>query len=381
MFSKMMSENGGGVRGGGLGLVVALFLLVLTMPSWANPCEYSNAYGDPMLEEEAGEGIFEEAPCGGDGDVGDVGGVGGVEDADFRKIDEEEAQKDAARILEILKEKLWKDDSPPPSPWYFSFGLGYRFGFRGSKVGWNRDTICYPNDPCFGQGGLHDIEGYRWFYDIDARAGASNEGALGARLGERLRAEFFFEAQEGDAHSHFKHIEYLDGSDTVINPESPIETVSRASARSWRGQTLGINGYYDIPNATPVTPFVGVGIGATFHEVSDESFNITYHAEDETPYDPPGLSFYESNYEGRTRGWALSKMLYFGANYALGDQMMLGLKITHSRRGDFEDGEKKYSQHPMNSVDPDFKFHETYSNIGGGWAWKFVIGRYFGGKD
>ena len=35
------------------------------------------------------------------------------------------------------------------SGWYFSAGTGLALSSGIDQVGWNRDTVCYPTDPCF----------------------------------------------------------------------------------------------------------------------------------------------------------------------------------------------------------------------------------------
>ena len=53
-----------------------------------------------------------------------------------------------------------------------------------NQEGWNRDHICYPTDDCAGR----DIEGYRWFYELDAQRDSMFEIAIGRRF-SNLRLE------------------------------------------------------------------------------------------------------------------------------------------------------------------------------------------------
>ena len=53
------------------------------------------------------------------------------------------------------------------SGWYFSAGTGLALSSGMDQEGWNRDTVCYPTDPCFVADPVPALSGYRWRYAID----------------------------------------------------------------------------------------------------------------------------------------------------------------------------------------------------------------------
>ena len=95
--------------------------------------------------------------------------------------------------------------------WYFSGASGLALSSGMDQTGWNRDTVCYPTDPCFTADPAPELTGYRWGYDIEADAGHGFEFALGRGLGG-LRLEFSFSQNRNDIDQEFASLEYFDGS-------------------------------------------------------------------------------------------------------------------------------------------------------------------------
>ena len=64
------------------------------------------------------------------------------------------------------------------SGWYLQVGVGTGTSSKLSQMGWNRDTLCYPD-----QSRCVKHDGYRWFYDLPADTGPSLSAAVGRYWG------------------------------------------------------------------------------------------------------------------------------------------------------------------------------------------------------
>ena len=89
-------------------------------------------------------------------------------------------------------------------------GTGPLASFR--QHGHNEDTVCYPNDICLGEGVPSPVEGYHWFYDLDAGTGSSGDLFVGYDFG-RVRGEV-----ATGFNSYGRMIQDFDYIVRVINP-------------------------------------------------------------------------------------------------------------------------------------------------------------------
>ena len=101
------------------------------------------------------------------------------------------------------------------SGWYFSVGTGLALSSSIDQEGWNRDTVCYPTDPCFVADPVPTLSGYRWRYTIDADAGTGFEVTFGRSLG-RLRLEISASQSKNNIEQDFVSLEYLDRRDRPL---------------------------------------------------------------------------------------------------------------------------------------------------------------------
>ena len=97
------------------------------------------------------------------------------------------------------------------SGWYFSVGTGLALSSGMDQEGWNRDTVCYPTDPCFVADPVPSLSGYRWGYAIDADVGTEFEITFGRALSP-LRLEVSASQSKNNIEQEFASLEYLDGS-------------------------------------------------------------------------------------------------------------------------------------------------------------------------
>ena len=233
------------------------------------------------------------------------------------------------------------------SGWYFSAGTGLALLSGMDQVGWNRDTVCYPTDPCFAADPVPELLGYRWRYAIDADAGTGFEITFGRALGP-LRLEVSASQNKNNIEQEFASLEYLDGNPWTGREEGTVVSNDVASIGDATTRLVALNVYRDFSAAhRALTPYIGAGLGAAFVKVSDVKYENDYQDAVESPpsYDPP-LSFYNSITDVDYSDMVAAGRLHVGADYALNDRMLLGAKLTYTLVDDIADT-GVYESHPM----------------------------------
>ena len=251
---------------------------------------------------------------------------------------------------------------PGRSGWYVGGGIGANWTSRMDQEGWNRDTYCYPDSGCEPEGRPSpDIPGYRWMYNLDLDAGTAFEISVG-RMFNNWRLEFAAAQRNNAIDQQFKDITYSDGTRDPDPPRnSPRNNVtSNAMSRidDLTTRTLSVNAYYDFTNVFErITPYVGVGLGVAFVEISGIHFSTRY----EDTADPARiLSEFNSSQDTDLSDTVFVGNVHAGADYGLTDQTLLGVKLTYALMGDLEH-RGSYSMHPMHRQDPAFPNTNTFS--------------------
>ena len=247
---------------------------------------------------------------------------------------------------------------PGRSGWYIGGGIGANWTNQLDQVGWNRDTYCYPDsDACAVPGPSTDIPGYRWAYTIDSDAGSAFEISVG-RMFNRWRLELSAAQRNNAIQQKFKRITFLDG--TVATPSSGTTVTSNAMSRidDLTTHTLSVNAYYDFTDVFErITPYVGVGLGVAFVEISGVHFSTRY----EDAADPArDLSEFDSRQDADLSDTVFVGNVYTGADYSLTAETLLGVKLTYSLMGDIEHT-GNYQMHPMHAQAPAFTTTNTFS--------------------
>ena len=123
-----------------------------------------------------------------------------------------------------------------------------------------------------------------------------------------------------------------------------------------------LNTYYDLPfGPSRITPFLGVGTGMAFVNLTRIFFSIEYSdpSGEGTRYDPP-LSFYNSKQDTELSDFVFAGHVYAGADYSLNDRAAIGLKAAYSRVDDIEHT-GTYEYHPYFETDPSLTYKDTFS--------------------
>lgn len=252
------------------------------------------------------------------------------------------------------------------SGWYVGGGIGANWTYEIDQVGWNRDTYCYPDSGCEPEGRPSpDIPGYRWMYNLDMDAGTAFEVSVG-RMFNRWRLELSATQRNNAIDQQFKDITYLDG---MRDPDPPPGS-SRHNVKSnampriddLTTRTLSVNAYYDFTDVFErITPYVGVGVGVAFVEISGVHFSTRY----EDPGDQSSertrlLSSLNSEQTADISDTVFVGNFHAGADYSLTAETLLGVKLTYSLMGDVEHT-GTYQRHPMHARDPAFPNHNAFS--------------------
>ena len=125
-------------------------------------------------------------------------------------------------------------------------------------------------------GPSENIPGYRWMYDLGMDAGSAFEVSVG-RMFNRWRLEFSAAQRNNAIEQKFKSITFLDGR--VDTPPSGNTVTSNSMTRidDLTTRTLSLNAYYDFTNVFErITPYLGVGLGVAFVEISGVHFSTRY---------------------------------------------------------------------------------------------------------
>ena len=127
---------------------------------------------------------------------------------------------------------------------------------------------------------------------------------------------------------------------------------------------LSLNAYYDFSEAyRGMTPYLGIGLGCAFVEVSGVKFSGEYE-DPSNPlgaYDPP-LSFYASRQSEDLSETVFVGHLHAGVDYSLNDDTLLGLKLTCSIMDEVEDT-GRYSVHPFHVQNPGLTNRNTFDDV------------------
>ena len=247
---------------------------------------------------------------------------------------------------------------PGRSGWYVGGGIGVNWTSRMDQVGWNRDVYCYPDSGfCSNPGPSENIPGYRWAYDLDMDAGSVFEVSVG-RMFNKWRLELSASQRNNAIQQKFKDIALLDGRRDARPPGNMVESNGTFSIDDLTTRTLSVNAYYDFTDVFGrITPYVGVGLGVAFVEVSGIHFSTRY----EDPAAPSrNLSGFDSRQDADFSDTVFLGNIHAGADYSLTDETLLGMKLTYSLMDDVEDT-GTYSKHPMHQQDPAFGNHTAFS--------------------
>ena len=250
------------------------------------------------------------------------------------------------------------------SGWYVSGGLGGILVYGLDQAGSNTESTCYPTSACFDLD-LREISGYRWRYDPSVDRGIDFEAAVG-RVFDRTRIEVSFAHRRNNVDQGPPlEITYLDGTSAGASSFLGLglaQAVSRQFIEDQVTRSVSLNAYYDLPiGPQRITPYVGVGTGIAFVELTRIFFSIEYTdpSGEGTHYDPP-LSFYNSKQDTRLSDTVFAGHVYAGADYSLGDRTAIGLKMAYSRVDDVEHT-GTYEYHPYFETDPSFTNKNTFS--------------------
>ena len=251
------------------------------------------------------------------------------------------------------------------SGWYVSTGLGGNLVSGLGQSGSNTESTCYPTSACFDLILRPDIQGYRWRYDPSTNRGIGFDAAVGRRF-DRTRIEVSFALRRNKVDQGPPiEITYLDGTSAGASSFLGLglaQAVSRNSIEDLVTRTVSLNAYYDLPfGPRRITPYVGVGTGIAFVELTRIFFSIEYNdpSGSGTFYDPP-LSFYNSKQDTDLNDTVFAGHVYAGADYSLGDRTAVGLEAAYSRVDDVEHT-GTYEYHPYLETDPSLTNKNSFS--------------------
>lgn len=250
------------------------------------------------------------------------------------------------------------------SGWYISGGLGGNLAYGLDQEGSNTETTCYPTSACF-DSVIRDIPGYRWRYDPSTDRGIGFDAAVG-RVFDRTRLEVSYAHRSNKVEQGPPlEITYLDGSSAGASSYVGLGQVQAADTNFFEDlvtRTVSLNAYYDLPiGPQKITPYVGVGTGLAFVELTRIFFSIEYSdpSGSGTVFDPP-LSFYNSKQDTRLSDTVFAGHVYTGADYSLNDRAAIGLKTAYTRVDDVEHI-GTYEYHPHFETDPSLTNKNTFS--------------------
>ena len=269
--------------------------------------------------------------------------------------------KPAARTLS-KEEKEGNGKYRKKSGWYLGFTMGPAFNNDISGIdhtGSNRDSFCYPDDLCFGDESSPPISGHRWSSELtlEDNAQPGSQSFTVGYAGKRVRFDLSYHIDsnslERTTEVSLEKLVLSEYLPVVRNPESNVVLDVNTSMGRMDVRTFGLNTYYDFPRLRWVTPYVGIGAGLGFTEVTGARYSAKYRQtggpQAEVVFDPP-LHLYnvdtdDSNLHGN---FLPTIMVHTGVDFDLGEMIDVGLRLTLSDMGGFED-QSHYSAHPMSS--------------------------------
>ena len=224
--------------------------------------------------------------------------------------------------------------------WYVSASGGTNWNPVMKQAGHNRDNICYPNDLCSGTPG-----GYRWYYDLPSDLGAALEVAFGRKF-SGVRLEVSASQRSNNVEQEFTDITFLDGSPILPNEDSNYTSTSTTRVDALAVRTLSLNAYHDFSFAeNRVMPYLGAGVGLSSMELSGLYFSSEYSCINQPCGGRPAAE-YNSLQDVDLSDSGLSKQIFAGADYRLGDKFLVGVKASYIWVDDLEDT-SPYEVHPL----------------------------------
>ena len=256
------------------------------------------------------------------------------------------------------------------SGWYVGAGLGINKMSSLEQAGWNRDSVCYPDDDCAHVGGVP--QGYRWYYDLDAADGAAFEISLG-RAFAALRLELSFTQRNNDLKQAFAGITYLDGSLRRSAENSNYESRSSAGVDDLTTRTISLNAYYDfLSPGSRFVPYLGLGAGVSFLKLSGLYFQSWYSCKNPAA-DCDRPERYNGHQDESLSDRVFSAHLHAGLDYRLNEKMRVGVKLSYAMMDDMADVRGEYLQHAAPGI-------SNFTTISGmnHWSAMFAMNYFFG---
>ena len=257
------------------------------------------------------------------------------------------------------------------SGWYVGVGLGINKTSGLQQAGWNRDSVCYPDDDCADVG--RAPQGYQWYYDLDAADGAAFEISLG-RAFDSLRLELSFMQRNNDLEQEFTGITYLDGSPTGTAESSNYESRSSAGVDDLTTRTVSLNAYYDfLSPGNRFVPYLGLGAGVSFLKLSGLYFQSWYSCKNPAA-DCDRPERYSGHQDEDLSDRVFSAHLHAGLDYRLNEKTRVGLKLSYAMVDDMANVRGEYVQHAAPGI-------SNFTTISGMNHWSMMFGmKYFFGK-
>ncbi len=230
--------------------------------------------------------------------------------------------------------------APASYGWYVSASGGTNWNPVMKQAGYNRDNICYPTFLCSGT-----PERYSWSYDLPSDLGTAFEVAFGRDFGD-VRLEVSVSQRSHNVEQEFTDITLLDGSPILPNDDSNYTSANTSRVDALAARTLSLNAYHDFAFAeSRVMLYLGAGLGLSFVELSGLYFSSEYSCISQPCGGRPAEE-YNSLQDVDLSDRGLSKQLFAGADYRLGDKLLLGLKASYSWVDDLVDT-GPYEVHPL----------------------------------
>lgn len=209
------------------------------------------------------------------------------------------------------------------------------------QTGFNEDTTCYPTNMC-----PRELEGYRWYYDLDTFTGVGMELSIGKPL-RAYRVELAGVLASNDIRQTFDRITYLDGATVVPDENSEYDNSVESSVGSISFGGLMLNAYRDfqVTKSIPLTSYIGIGLGVTRVEVEELVFRAEYMCiSDQCAGRQPSEYNVVQNTELSDWVWAINSSV--GLDYEIGRTASVGLKITYRLTDDLVQS-ANYLLHPI----------------------------------
>ena len=230
-----------------------------------------------------------------------------------------------------------------PSGWYIAVGAGASRAAMMKQGGQNDDTTCYPNDDCSHlPGGVP--AGYNWSYILHPDIAPAFELVVG-RTFHPVRLELSVSRRTFGMEQEFTGLSYADGSARVPQQDSGYASTTATGVDDLTVHALLLSAYYDVPlSGSPVTFYLGAGVGLSFAELSGLRYRSRYGCADEARCRDP------ERYDGRQdvdlTDTVPSVHAHAGFDYPLGDRLLLGLKLTSSWMDDMRQRDP-YADHAV----------------------------------